>query len=279
MSTKHLISATPRDRGPLPGRTFSFPLMETWRDWAWSALEDFVTQGVKDTFRANPPEYLVSDDLSWLDNLVLETTGKDVDSKNLLAEALRYTFNTLRAAHATRTDNVESFYRHGIRVLRPGEVENRARDLFVTTEYPHASEAALGEVIKRLGARNPAGGRIGTINFCCTEDRLYGGWSSSDHYLVYGSEYLYCIGIRVIGERETQKLLGSIGCPTLFICDLPMTLLSQDLLEGYSGMMIEALFCELIDRRSSWASEGSCPVIYDDLAPQHIVGHFHPQLE
>src|SRR3546814_621730 len=71
---------------PLPPEDiFCFPLVDTWRKRIWRILADVVTDEVKAEFVRNPPEYVVSDDLSWLDDLVFKMTGVTVDMKELTA--------------------------------------------------------------------------------------------------------------------------------------------------------------------------------------------------
>jgi len=53
---------------------FCFPLVETWRYRVCRMLADIVTEDVRAAFVANPSEYVVSDDLGWLDDLVFEVT-------------------------------------------------------------------------------------------------------------------------------------------------------------------------------------------------------------
>lgn len=99
------------------------------------------------------------------------------------------------------------------------------------------------------------------------------------HYLVYGSEYLYCLGIRVISSSNTQRALKSIGRPTILVCDIPMSLMREQTLGEFAGMVVELLFCELLPdikshSGSPWA--GSALSIAVDLPPACIVGHYHP---
>jgi hypothetical protein len=267
------------DRSPPPEDVFCLPLVDTWRDRIWRTLDDIVTPEVKAEFLANPPEYVVSDDLSWLDDIVFDATGRVVDMKELVADRFAREYRAFRAGHATRTDDVGQFYRDGLRYLRPHEIEERARKLFLTGQYPHASEAKLQAAIENIDARKPSGGRPGRLYFAADERSLITRMGGSGHYLVYGSEYLYCLGIRTIGEWETRQALKSIGRPTMFVCDIPMSMMRPHTLGEFGGMIIEHLFCELggLECHALGPGSGSALSMAEDLPGDCIVGHYHPE--
>lgn len=66
------------ERGPVPQDVFSFPAVDSWRERVWRLISDYITQDVKAAFTGAPPEYLVSDDLSWLNQIVYLTTSVSV---------------------------------------------------------------------------------------------------------------------------------------------------------------------------------------------------------
>lgn len=261
-----------------PDDVFCFPLPESWRSRIWHMLEDIVTAEVKEEFISNPPEYVVSDDLSWLDQIIYDVTGRVVDMKDVVADRFGKEYRAFRAGHATRTNDVGQFYRHGLRYLRPDEIEERARGIFLNDQYPSAKEARLQEAIADIDARKTAGGRAGWLYFAADERSLITRMGGSGHYLVYGSEYLYCLGIRTIGDRETQNALKSIGRPTMFVCDIPMSMMRPHTLSEFGGMIIEYLFCELasLDCYTLSPGSGTALSIAEDLPGECIVGHYHP---
>lgn len=265
---------------PLPPEdVLSFPLVDRWRDRFWRMIADFVTDYVKAEFVRNPPEYVVSEDLGWLDEIVMRVTGKAVDTKELVASRLAREYRAFRVAHGTRTDDVGEFYARGLRVLRAGEVEDRARAIFLDGSLGGAVEDRMVAAIDDIGARRPEGGREGILYFCADERSLVTRMGGCGHYLVYGSEYLFCLGIRVVDRWEAKRLLKSIGRPTVLVCDIPMTLMRERTLREFAGMMVELAFCELLPDREShsgspWAGTAlSIPV---DLPGDCIVGHYHP---
>ncbi len=265
-------------RTPPPDDVFCLPLVDSWRDRIWHMLEDLVTAEVKDAFIGDPPESVFSDDLSWLDEIVYEVTGRIVNMKELVVDRFANEYRAFRAGHGTRTNDVGPFYSHGLRYLRPDEIENRARAIFLNGQYPLGNEARLKDAIDDVDARNTSGGRPGRLYFAAEERSLITRIGGSGHYLVYGSEYLYCLGMRTIGEWETRQALKSIGRPTMFVCDIPMSMMRPHTLGEFAGMVIEYLFCELANLpcHALSAGAGSALSIAQDLPGRCIVGHYHP---
>jgi len=84
---------------PIPPETsFCFPLVDTWRDRIWRMLDDVITDRVRSEFMCNPPEYVVSDDLSWLDDIICDTTCTVVNIKAVVARRLSDEYRAFRAA-------------------------------------------------------------------------------------------------------------------------------------------------------------------------------------
>lgn len=218
-------------------------------------------------------------DLSWLDDLIFNINGKACQMKDLLADCQRQGYRAFRAAHATRTNDLAPFYKHGLRFLRAEEIEDRARSIFLNGQS-HATEERLQQAIDDIQARKLPGGREGHLYFCTNESSLITENGRSGHYLIYGSEYLYSLGIRTIDSWETKRLLKGIGRPTMLACDIPMTLMTSTTLREFAGIIIAHLFCELDKKLESYAlspSAGSAFGLSADLPAEHIVGHYHPR--
>lgn len=267
--------AVERDARPAPPEdVFHYPLVDLWRPQIWRMLSEVATADVVAAFKADPPEFVVSDDLGWLEGVIFEVTGRELDVRQFLVERFVRQYRAFRAGHATRIDNLTPFYTQGLRRLRAAEVEARTRALFLGGRFPHATEEGLQAAVVDV---NPAAGRDGVLFFCADEQNLIARWGLSGHYLVYGSEYLYCLGMRLVGADETKRLLKSIGRPTLFLCDIPMSMMRRDTLYEYAGKIIAYLFSEVREDDEDPPSLGMSGFrILHDLPPEHIVGHFHP---
>lgn len=267
------------DRPVPPADVFVYPLVDSWRDRVWRMIADVATAEVRDQFVADPPEYVVSDDLSWLDDLILRVTGQTTDMRALEAERLSAEYRAFRAGHGTRTDDVGQFYREGLRLLRANDAEARARELWLGGQFPHATEAKLQAAIADIDARGQAGGREGRLYFAADERNLITRLGGSGHYLVYGGEYLFCLGIRLVDRWETKQVLKAVRRPTIFVCDIPMSMLRDSTIRNFGGSILEFLFSELVEDMEARAlspGAGSTLSLTCDLPPEYIVGHYHP---
>lgn len=83
-----LLSIEASECVPAPVGVWDLDRHRTWHLVVWDMISDFADAEVKRVFLRHPPEYLVGDDLSWLDSLVLEVHGYEVDSKQVLADRL-----------------------------------------------------------------------------------------------------------------------------------------------------------------------------------------------
>lgn len=273
-----------RDIGPLdtrltpPSDVFCYAQPDLWLDDIWLLLSDHITDSVKDAFIAKPPKNIFSDDLGWLEKVIRKVTGERVDIKTVLADRLTSGYRALRAAHGTRTNDLSSFYENGLLVLRLEDIEQRAHQIFVQERGDPTAEDRLQSAITDLDEHRASGVRIGRLYFCAKESNLIER-NGGGHYLIYGSEYLFCLGMRVSSKRDAKERLKTIGRPTVFICDIPMAMVSPGTIREFSGIILEYMFLDLIgaaDQSFLASRGGSAFSLRRDLASEHIVGHYHP---
>jgi hypothetical protein len=271
---RNLIAASHDARSPAPADVWDHRAYSTWRDEIWSLIGDFADADVRVAFLENPPEYVVGDDLSWLDEIVYAVHGQQVDSKWLLAERLTSRYRALRAVHGTRAEDVEPFYREGLRPLEPHYFHDRAREVFLSGEYPELSEASLQAAITSVGSSM----REGRVYFEANEELLI---EFAGHYMLYGSEYLTAIAAHLGQARDYRQVLKLSGLPTLFVCDVPLTLIGSSVLQDFAGSALESVFQELLDgaepQKDRWRGAGFC--IHKPLPAANLVGHYHPIIQ
>lgn len=264
----------PSPRAMPSANVLSLPHRKQWTEKVWSLISDLVTEEVKQAVIASNPDYLVSDDLSWLNEPIMELLGHDVDMRELLSERLSSSYEAIRAVHGTRANDLSSFYANGLVPMNPGVVENQAKSLFASGGFAAAANK-LASAITEVDARDPCGARAGWLYFCADDRDLTS--KGCGHYLVYGSEYLYCLGIRMIGSPATKRILKSIGRPTAFVVDIPISLIDRDTLEQLAGEMLVAVFNELLGIDEEPFELGFSISMQTPVGAKHIVGHYHPE--
>lgn len=269
------LPAKHSSRPTAPDRTWDYRAYQTWRDEIWVLLAELVDHDVRSAFIADPPEYIVSDDLSWLDSIIRKVKFHDVDSKSFLVEKLHQRYDALRAVHGTRTADLARFYREGLRPLDPAAAHEQARQIFLGDDFPELSEMDLARSIGDVGTET----REGRVYFEANEQMLI---DFAGHYMLYGSEYLVAIAARLKGRgmRDYRQVLKTNGTPTLFICDVPLRLIEPQLISEFAGNALEMVFQELVDGSSFKPDRyrGAGFWISEKLPPTHMVGHYHPTI-
>lgn len=261
------------DRLKAPPYVWDWRDYASWRETVWALLNPIVDERVKAAFHKSPPEYLVSDDLDWLDNIIFSVTGEYEDSKEFLADKIHQHYQAFRAVHGTRNSSLTTFYEQGLLPLEPSKIHDQARSIFLDGRFPELTEEHLQTAIREVDTAT----RENRVYFDANEEMLlkFGG-----QYMLFGSEYLLCIAGALRKNREDQRLLNSIGVPVVFVCDIPLNLMSRYTILEFSGMALEIVFRELLDGKDFERDpyQGGGLSIQDQLPPECIVGHYHPEI-
>lgn len=247
--------------------------LKSWEQPLWNAIGDIVSRSVVQRVRKNPPKYLVGDDLSWLDDRVHDVSGQYVDTKLLCAGRLQTLFEGVRAYHGTRTADVGQFYSQGMLPLDAECFEERARQIFLTPEFPELTREGVDKAITSVGRDL----RHGSLFFDLHKRELV---ECGSHYMLYGSEYVTAIAAHIEGPRDYRQALKHFGVPTLFVCNVPFSLMHPGAIADFAGQAIRVLFERVMDKDyyHPQAGEGGGIVIKSPLAPKFIVSHSHPEL-
>lgn len=266
-----LVSRPHAERPAAPDDVWDFQEFESWFDTSWKIAADFLGEAVQAEFISNPPKHVVGDDLGWLDATVKRATGRRVDTKAAMAEALSQRFSAMRAYHATSVLESHTFLQHGLLPLDAPAHQQRAREIFLTGTYPEISSNVLEQAIRTVGPD----AREGRVFFEANEALLVG---MCGHYLLYGSEYLTAIAASLPEGRDYRQALKGRGKPTVFICDVPLAAIQSTTLVEFAGMALEFMFEHLLTGCGCGLDKyrGAGFSIRVPLDPSCIVGHYHP---
>lgn len=254
-------------------RVWHYEEMDSWRGQIMELLRPQLTERVITAFRKKPPKYVVSDDLSWLDSIVERIHGYETDMKSNVAERLHEKFDAIRCYHGARPTNIESYYDHGIRIMDPAEVEQRARNVFLSGAFPELSSEDVERAISAVGREHWQGRAYFEASKRELEDFC-------GHYMLYGSEFVTGVAAALgCDSPDYRQVLKEIGTPTVFLCDIPLTLLPLPFLKDFAGSAIASIFEAILEPgyRHPPAGQGAGIVIHQSLAPEFIVGHYTPK--
>lgn len=260
-----LLSPNRKERPPAPYDVLDWMRPTSWLPKLPDLIGDVVTDEVIDAVIADPPEYIVSDNLTWLNRLISD----DADLKSLMTERLRNCYRAFRTCHATRTTDVDGFYSAGIRKLDRSHATQALRALLKERpEIPH-DEDRFQHAFDDVGFDL----REDRVFFAANETMIikYGA-----HYLLYGGEHQLSVASRVWSAGVAQRYLRSRGKATIFICDVPLSLIGDGWLSQYAGSALARWIGEkLTDPQvDDFGEESIC--IHADLPAEAIVGHYHP---
>ena len=249
-------------------RVWLWSEFETWADAFRELLSDVLTPSVFQAFDDHPPEYVVGDDLGWLDTIIAAQTGQLTSVKHLLASRIEASYDAMRAFHGARPIDPTDYRAEGLKVL---DGPSKVADL--TRLFAVAGHAVSDEVLQRAVETVGTDCRAGRIYFEANSRFLQG---HCGHYMLYGSEYPNAIAAH-ISERH-RAVLRHVGVPTVFVCNVPLDFVRHGQIADYAGMALQALFVAQQDDRFEHAHEheASGLMIQQDLPADCIVEHFHP---
>lgn len=159
-------------------------------------------------------------------------------------------FTHIRAFHGTRTNDLDSFYTHGIKPLTKDYVYEQVYK--VLRPYPTINDEMIAETIEHFWSEP------NWVWFTITKSELV---HRSGHYLLYGSELINA----VISNWRYREELKNFGESTMFSCDVPLSDIEPSFLNNIIEFMRENI--SLYDLSFK---------ITGVLAPVNIVSHEYP---
>ena len=243
---------------------------DTWLPIVAELMQDIISQQTIESLIANPPKYIVADDLSWLSKHIPKSLLGDFRIEDILTFRFRERFHAIRTCHATRTNDVDEFYRRGICRLDEAVAVQKLRELLVSESRPTLDENRFQEALDDVGFDL----RSGRVYFSANENMII---EYCAHYLLYGGEHAQAVSTRVWPRYAALEHLKTIGQPTLFICDVPLSLIGDGGLTPYAATALSWFLGEKLSDPivGDYGEEALC--IHADLPPDAILGHYHPK--
>ncbi|MBI0275448.1 hypothetical protein I6H07_06315 [Hafnia alvei] len=121
-----------------------------WKDTILHLMGDVITPDVIDAFLQSNLDEMSPEDFSWLNTLVHTATGKIIDVPTILNQRLRDFYQSMRAYHGTKTNDIDSFYANGLLTLSLDDMKNRAIDIFLSGGYPELTPPISSLLLAKL---------------------------------------------------------------------------------------------------------------------------------
>lgn len=181
------------------------------------------------------------------------------------------TVTHIRLFHACRPLSLESYLNKGIVKANQDDLENLAREIWITDNSSNQHKANVETAIQASAVFfTPYEKRV----FLIVDDRVL--LKTASHYLIRGSEYLQAISAKIEGNfvGEYKDPLRTRGIPTIIECDIPVVNLKDKLKDLWNVLISLYLSSQFY---SDDIDEGiDYTITMDHVLPELITGHSHP---
>lgn len=181
-----------------------------------------------------------------------------------LVEAMREA--QIEAYHGCRTDDVTSYFKHGIRTNDPARLERHLRDLVATVPGLQSYRRTINQRIAEFDARERDTGTL----YLSLDDRYL--VKHCGHYLLYGSEWVQCI--LGFGAHEA---LRQWGAPTVMVVKVPGSSIHEADRRELADWMLREWTRLKTNKLTSVQSIDFAIMLRQDVAPSWVETHYHPE--
>jgi hypothetical protein len=251
-------------------REFKWSDIDVWEPKIRELVADVLDERVFTKFHEDPLEFVVGDDLSWLDQIIRSVHGQWPDRvHDVLTRRIAAHYASVIGFHACRPISLGDYKRDGLRVCDPEELNRIAREIFGDASDVAAAieDLAKGSAVSGYSYTKH---NSGSIYFALSPEELV---QSCGQYLLYGSEYLLCIGARLRREEELRKR----GRATVIECRVPIEAIPKNYLRCLAGEVIEEIFERELDPEFRRLAINFGFPIRENIAPRHVVAFHHPR--
>ena len=233
---------------------------EDWNTAVHQFLRDCIPQNIRSAIEANPYTYFRPKE------------NQEISGLQELLEQFQQTYPMVRMFHGCRTEDVSSYYRDGLRILDVKRQIQKAKEIFVTEQSPQITNEQIMAATRQLGMQFR-----GNLLYLCLDDISL--IRQAPHYLKYGSEYISAIATYLTETTgvDCKKLLNNRGLPTVFVCDVPLSLIQTD----YIFYLLRNLIQSYINEPYTVGQKA--PSIdftfeFDRSLPASVIkSHYHPE--
>lgn len=244
-------------------RQFEWKEANSWVPCLTAWLEPhFRKDGMR---RLKPGKFrdLYGDDSEWLE-ILAKCLKHDIDYHVERLSGALYRA-TLKTYHGCRTEDVGSYFRHGLRVHNRDELTDHLKSLISKHDELRHVKPTLDEEIAKVEKSFDEGRLFVVIDDTVLLDR-------AAHYLIYGSEWISA----VLGHNNRKVLLKS-GIPTLLEIDLPLKRANSAQLRRLAERMLTEWTMRACNYPDWHTPVDFSFILQFDLPPTWIVGHTHPK--
>ncbi len=226
--------------------------------------EDFIAR-----IKQNVEE-IYTDDSGPLEELISDGEDNILNYEKFIEE-FRKCYTHIMTYHACRPIDVMSYYKNGLQKIGFKSLQNRFREIYLNQTFPEISELDIEKAIESL-SRDYSKNEL----YVTLDDREF--ISYCGHYLIYGSEYVSCLALRLKPESnyDYRAHLRTIGIPTIYKIKLPVNMVYDDDLRClYSVAVRHWIYNYANDRQQNHQIDFTF-LVTDNIPAENIIDHWHP---
>jgi hypothetical protein len=187
-------------------------------------------------------------------------------------EVFKNSYTHIMTYHACRPVEAKNYYINGLQKIDYEILQDRVRKIYLNEPFPEMTEKDIEKAIEVMSQDYSSNELYVTL-----DDRQF--ITDCGHYLIYGSEYMSCLALRLKPESyyDYRAHLRTIGIPTIFRIKLPLRMVDDDDLRClYSVAVRHWIYNYANDRKHNRPIDFTF-LVTDNIPAENIISHWHPQ--
>ncbi|CAG9258050.1 conserved hypothetical protein [Burkholderia diffusa] len=247
-------------KNAMKNRVFDWRARQSWQASIQHYADDLLGPSVRNRIERDRPKCW-SDDMSWLPD------SKDVVPEFVLRFATYYSY--FKGFHGCRPVTLSSYYEHVL-------LGQNSESLFANFRgiYSDVPRDKVDRVIEEFADRGLR--ERGAIWFVGDDASLI---EDCGHYAIQGSEFLMALAAALCGPgtgEDYRFRLRQYGVPTILEVDVPASFIPPEQQREVATMVLSE-WGQSVARRPLGLEEEPCYVVRQDIPPDCIKSHYHPQ--
>jgi hypothetical protein len=244
--------------------------VQSWKNEVSQLLTDSFNETIE-SLNQTGADTLPLIDKEKMQNDILKNKNSQAEYTPLLITKLLDHYDRLKAYHACRPVDVQSYFSRGLEFLD----QSVAYDYFLSGNFPELNKKMIDDAINDLGSYS----NKKRLDLHLDAEFLI---KYANHYLQYGSEFLQAVAVslkRIAGhDKDYKETLKQQGTATIFICEIPFSIITYEELSMLCGSLIEILSDALKNPDLTMPEERDYTIsLFEKLPPEYIVDHYHPK--
>ncbi|HEC84916.1 MAG: hypothetical protein DRR19_05205 [Candidatus Parabeggiatoa sp. nov. 1] len=251
---------------------FSWRDFNNWKRDIQSIIYNIIDEPLIQEIREKAPDCQIIGDLYWLNTLITKQENKsDIDVVTVLMEHFQKKYVAVRAFHGCRPKHLSSYTTHGLIPFKPDTFQKIAHEYFLTIGHTE-------EVARKLEEISEVQSQLlyeGEVSFHIDANFIV---DCAGYYLIYGSHSLFATAILLsrATDIDFKKILAKQGKQTVFVCDIPLYMLSFNTIKTLCKTILAAI---ILDINQTELRTTECYLaVKDKLPAEFIVSYYHPNL-